>query len=143
MCGSQSLLFRWICSAGYSYDGKLNGTQMIYRACCQRFGIEPEASLAALVPPLADNLLDSAGITQPWPLAKHLIQQVYDIAADDARLREQARLARAGQVDFGTAFDQLRKHYPRRREFHNYQVSLPGEAEAARQWLGVLGFGCV
>lgn len=129
--------------AGYSYDGKLNGTEIVYRACCQHFGIDPQASLAALVPPLADNLLDTAGLSEPWPLAKHLIKQVYDIAADDARLREQARLARAGEVDFASAFDQLRKHYPRRREFHNYQVHLPAEAAAARQWLRVLGFVCV
>ena len=129
--------------AGYSYDGKLNGTEMIYRACCDHFGFVPQASLAALVPPLQDNQLDTAGITQPWPLAKHLIQQVYGIAADDARLREQAKRARAGELHFGSAFDGLRKHYPVRREFHNYQVQLPADAQAARHWLSVLGFHCV
>lgn len=128
--------------AGYSYDGKLNGTEMIYQACCKAFAVAPEASLAELVPPLAHNQLDTAGLTHPWELAKHLIKQAYSIADDDTRLREQASLARAGEVVFGEAFDQLRKHYPRRREFHNYQVVLPPAAEAARQWLSVLGFRC-
>lgn len=129
--------------AGYSYDGKLNGTAMIYQACCKHIGVAPQADLSELVPPLDDNLLDTAGLTQPWPLAKHLIKQVYDIAADDARLREQAQLARAGNSEFGAGFDHLRKHYPRRREFHNYQVRLSAQAEAARHWLTVLGFRCV
>lgn len=130
--------------AGYSYDGKLNGTEMIYQACCHHFGLEPKASLAQLVPALQDNrLLAPDGLT-PWELARVLIKQVYDIAADDARLRELA--ARAGEADFGKGFDDQRKHYPRRREFHNYEVHLhqvSGDASAAAHWLTTLGFHCV
>ncbi len=132
--------------AGYSYDGKLNGTEMIYQACCQHFGLEPKASLAQLVPPLEDNrLLAPDGLT-PWALARVLIKQVYDIAADDARLRELASRARVGEAEFGKGFDEQRKHYPRRREFHNYEVHLhqvSGDAEAAAHWLTTLGFRCV
>ncbi len=132
--------------AGYSYDGKLNGTEMIYQACCQHFGLEATASLPQLVPPLEDNILVAPDGLTPWELAKLLIKQVYDIAADDARLRDLARRARAGEADFAKGFDEQRKHYPRRREFHNYQVELhqvSGDAGAAKHWLTTLGFHCV
>src|SRR5690606_15543188 len=44
--------------AGYSYDGKLKGTEMIYQALCQHLQRAPERSLQQLVPPLADNQLN-------------------------------------------------------------------------------------
>jgi len=128
--------------AGYSYDGKLNGTEMIYQACCRAFGIESQASLASLVPPLENNqLLVDAG-SDIWANTKTLIKQVYDIAGDDARLRELAAQARAGKADFGLGFDHLRKHYPTRREFHNYCVSNANE-QHLKAWLQVLGFNAI
>lgn len=129
--------------AGYSYDGKLNGTEMIYRACAKRLGIEATKKMSDLVQPLADNKLDAGSETDPWLLAKKLILQVYNIASDDARIREQAAAAQRGEVVFAEAFDQLRKNYPRRREFHNYYVQLSDNATQAREWLQVLGFKCL
>lgn len=133
--------------AGYSYDGKLNGTEMIYQALCTHLDKTPQASLAQLVPSLENNLLTIdhtiASQSSVFQIAQSLIKQVYDIAADDARLRDLARQARNGQAHFAEGFDGLRKHYPKRREFHNYQVSLPGLADADKQWLQVLGFNCV
>ncbi|OZY84647.1 erythronate-4-phosphate dehydrogenase [Cellvibrio mixtus] len=133
--------------AGYSYDGKLNGTDMIYQALCKHMDKTPQASLTQLVPPLENNRLtiDDAIASQAsvFQIAQSLIKQVYDIAADDARLRDLARQARSGQAHFAEGFDGLRKHYPKRREFHNYQVSLPGFSETDKQWLQVLGFNCV
>jgi erythronate-4-phosphate dehydrogenase len=96
---------------------------------------------------LENNLLrvDEAIVAQRdvFQIAKALIKQVYDIAADDARLRAVARQARAGELNFAEGFDGLRKHYPKRREFHNYRVSLPGLGDADKNWLKVLGFNCV
>src|SRR5690606_15938313 len=43
--------------AGYSYDGKLNGTEMIYQALCRHLTQEPQSSLNVLVPPLTNNQL--------------------------------------------------------------------------------------
>lgn len=133
--------------AGYSYDGKLNGTEMIYRALCQHLDQLPQASLAQLVPPLENNLLSvdetlvqSGDIFQ---IAQALIKQVYDIAADDAGLRYLAQQARCGETNFAEGFDALRKHYPKRREFHNYQVTLGDISPADKEWLQVLGFHCV
>lgn len=133
--------------AGYSYDGKLNGTEMIYQALCRHLDKSPRSSLTALVPPLAHNQLhvDEKIVkhTSVFNIVKALIKQVYDIAADDARLRELATQAYAGEVVFGVGFDSLRKHYPVRREFHNYQVHVENITEADKKWLQVLGFHCV
>lgn len=133
--------------AGYSYDGKLNGTAMIYQALCHHLDKNPQSSLGDLVPPLENNQLRIDESTEQhdniFNIAQELIKQVYDIAADDARLRAVARQALAGQIVFGEGFDGLRKHYPVRREFHNYQVHLENISDADKQWLQVLGFRCV
>lgn len=130
--------------AGYSYDGKLNGTELVYQALCKHLDTPPQASLSALVAPLADNQLRVDDESQSiFQIAQSLIKQVYDIAADDARLRATARNALAGEINFGEGFDYLRKHYPKRREFHNYQVHLESVTEADKHWLQVLGFRCV
>ena len=133
--------------AGYSYDGKLNGTEMIYQALCRHIDKKPKSSLGALVPPLVNNQLyidekiDKG--TSIFNTAQALVKQVYDIAADDMRLRTLAKQAIAGDIIFGEGFDGLRKHYPVRREFHNYQVHLESIKDTDKQWLQVLGFHCV
>lgn len=133
--------------AGYSYDGKLNGTDLIYRAFCRHINETPQVSLSQLVPALENNRLLIEGATvvggDIFKIAQALIKQVYDIAADDARLRDLSRQAFAGEVNFAEGFDGLRKHYPKRREFHNYEVALNGITDTDKQWLQVLGFHCV
>lgn len=125
--------------AGYSYDGKLKGTEMIYEAFCRHFDIEPQVSLASLVPPLEDNLcyLRDGDL---WEAVKVLIAEIYPIAADDAALRQLATTAGTDDQAFGAGFDALRKHYPVRREFHNYVVHLAAHQAAAADWLHALGF---
>jgi len=125
--------------AGYSYDGKLKGTEMIYHALCKHLKRPPELLINDLVPPLANNQLLTSANQTTWAQVKQLIAQVYSIAEDDQRLRELAQRARKGEDNFGVGFDGLRKHYPTRREFHNYQVV--GADHKTAEWLSVLGFG--
>jgi len=125
--------------AGYSYDGKLKGTEMIYQALCKHLNRPAELSIKDLVPSLANNQLDVAEEKTTWEQVKRLIEQVYSIADDDKRLRALAARARKGEDNFAIGFDGLRKHYPVRREFHNYQVS--GADAKTAEWLSVLGFG--
>jgi erythronate-4-phosphate dehydrogenase len=125
--------------AGYSYDGKLKGTEMIYQALCKHLKRAPELLIKDLVPPLANNQLLTTANQTTWVQVKQLIAEVYSIAEDDQRLRELAQRARKGEENFGIGFDGLRKHYPTRREFHNYQVV--GADRKTAEWLSVLGFG--
>ncbi|WP_347330928.1 4-phosphoerythronate dehydrogenase [Marinimicrobium locisalis] len=124
--------------AGYSYDGKMQGTFMIYEALCRHLGRTPEKDLSALRPSVADPQRHWAG-GEPWPAIQRLVPQVYDITEDDRQLRELAERADRGEADFAKGFDRLRKEYPKRREFGNYRVT--GDySEEARVRLEALGF---
>jgi erythronate-4-phosphate dehydrogenase len=127
--------------AGYSYDGKLKGTEMIYQALCRHLQRAPERSLQQLVPPLVDNQLQVTD-GDVWSVTKQLVKQVYDIAADDLALRQLAEKCGNDSVLFGQGFDALRKHYPVRREFHNYQLVFPANAavDLLASRLTALGF---
>ncbi|MDQ2075246.1 4-phosphoerythronate dehydrogenase [Marinimicrobium sp. ABcell2] len=125
--------------AGYSYDGKITGTAMIYNALCQQLGIEPERNLEQLLPPVAQNRL-RVSAKDGWLAQRALIPQIYAIAEDDRRLRELAQRAEQGQEDFAKGFDRLRKQYPIRREFGNYQLEFESGAEASAERLAALGF---
>ncbi len=92
--------------AGYSLEGKLRGTQMIYDALCQEFDVTPKQSMQRLLP---DNLyLWSELKDNPDRLSKF-----YDIQQDDKQLR--GKIA-DGQVS-ANDFDQLRRDYHLRREW--------------------------
>jgi len=110
--------------AGHSYEGKLNGTLMVYAAACRFLGRPPTfAPEQYLPPPLLPQIAFPCGQT-PWDAYHQLVAAIYDIAADDARLREtQAH---------PEAFDTLRRHYPIRREFATTCVTDIPSPHAAR-----------
>lgn len=94
--------------AGYTLEGKLRGTQMVYEAFCDVFKIEITQCMDNLLPnnPLHWQSLQS-DFTQ--------LASYYDIAEDGQRLPQ--RLNTAMQKVAGKDFDGLRKHYPLRREW--------------------------
>lgn len=123
--------------AGYSYDGKLKGTEMIYRALCSHLQVAPCESLGSLVPPLEnDGLLLPPGL-EGWNAVKEAVKKAYDIAADDRALRQ---LASDDGRSLGQGFDRLRKEYPIRREFHNYRIEGQHPSSTTLHWLAALGF---
>jgi erythronate-4-phosphate dehydrogenase len=96
--------------AGYSADGKIRGTEMIYQACCEFLAVQPVWSSA-------DVTFEKPRITVSLSTDPEVRQQVldaYDIETDSARLK--AILA-VPDAEIGQYFDYLRKHYPVRREF--------------------------
>jgi erythronate-4-phosphate dehydrogenase len=124
--------------AGYSFDGKLAGTMMIYRAACKFLGVEP-----AWQPP--DDLpgpthpvieIEPAGLSEQ-EVVRLAVRHAYDIEWDDAALRQIADHPAKAQ---GAYFDRLRKQYPVRREFAAGKVRLAGKAGRAGDILRGLGF---
>jgi len=120
--------------AGYSYDGKVNGTRMIFEAACRHFGLDltwdPSGRLpepAPAVIPLGDLRGEAA--------CRAAVRVAYDIRRDDTALRETLNLPPGER---GAAFDRLRKEYPVRREFAAFTVT--GGAEDDRRLLQRLGF---
>jgi len=110
--------------AGYSLEGKLNGTDLVYRAACRFFGVEPIWRAVAAAPPRPEGLplrgfmrgdaelqhLDREGIAA----LADAVAAVYPVLRDDEALR---RTAGMDAAERGRAFDLLRKTYPTRREF--------------------------
>jgi erythronate-4-phosphate dehydrogenase len=110
--------------AGYSLEGKLNGTAMIYRAACAFLGVEPAWDPASTLPPRGPGLpiagfgegeaafagLDRGGVAE----LAGMVAAVYPILRDDEALRKTVGMS---ETERGKAFDVLRKTYPVRREF--------------------------
>jgi len=114
--------------AGHSFEGKVMGTVMIYHAVCRFLGIKPTwlpevrlPSADQLPPPLVPEIsLDPAGLSEEAALWR-IVRTVYDIEADDRRLRAGAAMDPKTR---GEHFEQLRKNYPIRREFRFTRVKL-------------------
>ena len=118
--------------AGYSLDGKLNGTDQIYRAACEFIGVTPQWQIEKALPAITEPAirLDENLETNEKKLDA-LIKRVYDITADDRRLRAVLNMQADERARY---FDDLRRKYPIRREFHNYVVKLSsGENDLADQ----------
>ena len=94
--------------AGYTVEGKLRGTQIIYDALCEKLSVTPTQSMHALLP--LNMFLWSELKAHPDRLIKF-----YDIMQDDASLRNKIA---DGQVN-GADFDQLRRDYHLRREWQS------------------------
>ncbi|GLR62582.1 4-phosphoerythronate dehydrogenase [Marinospirillum insulare] len=120
--------------AGYSLEGKSRGTEMLYQAWCMHLGIEPEVTLAELLPvPPVDLLsLDTAcGVEEACRRAAHLCYHP---------LNDSWRLLKALKTNAASAgvYQALRKNYPIRREFSSLKVKAANPEQASA--LKALGF---
>jgi erythronate-4-phosphate dehydrogenase len=127
--------------AGYSFDGKVAGTMMIYLAACAYFNQPASWSLPTDLPgprnPLVE--IDTADLSDQ-DIARLAVQHAYDIEWDDAALR---LISDHPPDEQGIYFDGLRKHYAVRREFPAGSVRLAGDRPAAAKMLAGLGFKVV
>ncbi|WP_027853949.1 4-phosphoerythronate dehydrogenase PdxB [Marinobacterium litorale] len=96
--------------AGYSLDGKIRGSWMLYQAYCRWLGVDACRSLASVLPPPAVAGLELAAGFDP----ADAMRLVYDPFRDDRQLRKTLNRTDPEQR---AAFDLLRRHYPVRREF--------------------------
>ena len=123
--------------AGYSLDGKLRGTEMIYRAACEFFGQAGQWRAADSLPAAAVIEIAETENLSFAALLHRTVSACYDICADDARLRSMLALPADAQPAF---FDRLRKEYPVRREFSETAVLLDPALDGLEQVLRGLGF---
>lgn len=118
--------------AGYSADGKANGTTMSVRTVAGVLGLPLTSWTASGIPAPSQSLefeLDASGKTRQQVLSEALLH-TYDVASDSDALR----------ADLG-AFEKLRGDYPIRREPTAFTVRLRNAAPEVAQSLGKLGFG--
>jgi erythronate-4-phosphate dehydrogenase len=101
--------------AGYSFDGKVAGTEMIYHSLCNHLNVEPTVTKRQVLPELDVPTLHWSGNRFPGDIYSY-IRQSYDILNDDKIFR----FNQLNSVAPGEEFDKQRKTYPVRREFGNY-----------------------
>jgi len=110
--------------AGYLFDGKVLGTTMVYDAFVEHFGLPHVWDSEVVLSGAGEDHLDlnppafDEGETS-WLFA--LVQQMYDVVADDARMRKLPDLPPDEQ---GAYFTALRKNYPRRRTFSRFNLPV-------------------
>ena len=129
--------------AGYSLEGKLNGTGMVYAAACRFLGVAPSWSVEAAAPPTnVPSVTEIAGGRHDEDVLADVVLAVYPILRDDEALRATAAFETAARdaTARGRTFDDLRKTYPTRREFRHTTVSVPGASAALLGSLRTLQF---
>lgn len=116
--------------AGYSRDGKANGTSMSIRALSKFFklGINNWRCTGVELPPTLDIFIDGTGKSTQQILAEAIFA-TYDIRKDDQRLRDSV----------GT-FEKQRGDYPVRREFPTFRIFCKINNIKAIHKLNQLGF---
>ena len=107
--------------AGYSTDGKANGTTASVRAVARTLNI-PE--LFEWTPAQIPEPLEAREI--PYRSVRELVLHTYDPRRDSGALKKES-----------DKFEELRGSYPIRREFHAFTVTnVPDEKKALLQSLG-------
>lgn len=109
--------------AGHSYDGKVRGTIMLYDALLAFLNQESQWDTSL---PFAPGPDDHLILSPPDPSLSEvawlndLVKQMYDITADDQRIR---KLLHQPYDEQGPYFSRLRQQYPRRRAFSLHSIS--------------------
>lgn len=110
--------------AGYSFEGKVNGTYAVYKAVCEHFSTEPLWDYADV---MGEQPQYSVSMKQGFE--ENILEAVrlnYDVRDDDRRLR----LALESD-DIGASFDSLRRNYRKRREFPHSILSCGPDAQVS------------
>lgn len=116
--------------AGYSADGKANGTAMSVQALSRYFNLGVDDWEAAEIP-CPQNLIINIKCKgkNDDNIVNEAILATYNILDDDARLRNSVE-----------TFEKQRGDYPLRREFHAYEVMLSEKRTEAENRLRNLRF---
>ncbi|MFP4163795.1 MAG: 4-phosphoerythronate dehydrogenase [Chitinispirillaceae bacterium] len=104
--------------AGYSLDGKLRGTEMIYESMCAFFFKTPSWSARFCSLCTETEQVDLTSSENPLYDA---VQSAYPIMEDDEQFRQIFSIQKDQQARF---FEELRKDYPKRLEFPHFTVTL-------------------
>ena len=116
--------------AGYSTDGKANGTSIVVWALSAYFDLPLADWTPAEIPPPPQPYIsidcDGKNIEE---IVRRAVFHSYNIMEDDIKLRfDPAR------------FEKIRGEYPLRREFNAYIIKLTGATAEIRKILETMGF---
>jgi len=116
--------------AGYSKDGKANGTSMSIQAVSRFFGLGIDDWQAQQVDLPTETTIALDGLNLPEEeILSRAVLATYNIRTDDAAFRKNTDL-----------FEKLRGDYPVRREYPVYTIHAANMAETTLDTLKSLGF---
>jgi erythronate-4-phosphate dehydrogenase len=122
--------------AGYSLEGKMQGTEMVYQALCQFLGLPIRKKAGQFLPEPAVSKVSFTSSAEEDDAIRTALRVCYDPRRDDARLR----LAMRGNPEQrALAFDRLRRDYPVRRECSSLKVQLKGTSKSLQDSFRALG----
>jgi len=123
--------------AGYSLEGKVQGTEMIYQALCRFLGLPVRKKAGQFLPEPPMSKVSFTGNAAEDAALRIALRACYDPRQDDARFR----LAMRGAEDQrGENFDRLRRDYPVRRECSSLKVQLKGSSKSLHDSFRAIGF---
>jgi erythronate-4-phosphate dehydrogenase len=130
----------WIATphvAGYSLEGKVQGSELIYQALSRFMGLPVRKQAGQFLPEAALSKLSFTSAADEMDAANVAILCCCDPRRDDARFRRTLSLP---ADERGRAFDRLRREYPVRREFSSLKIQLKGTSKSAQETFRALGF---
>jgi erythronate-4-phosphate dehydrogenase len=117
--------------AGYSADGKANGTALSVRALSTFFDLPLTAWYPELMPgPLNERELKKDNHESPIAFLERAVLHTYNILTDNYLLRKDP-----------ANFEKIRNYYPVRREFNAYSIQPGFLTTTEKVKFGKLGFG--
>ncbi|GHD46271.1 4-phosphoerythronate dehydrogenase [Marinobacter persicus] len=123
--------------AGYSLEGKVRGTEMIYQALSKHLGLPVRKKAGQFLPEPPLSKLTFTSTADEQKALRTALRVCYDPRADDVQLR----LAMNGDAgERAEAFDGLRKNYPVRRECSSLKVQLKGAGRSMQESFKAVGF---
>lgn len=120
--------------AGYSADGKMRGTKMIYDAACAFFFSKPTWQIPENHISEVVKQIDVCSSAQPVTDA---VLNAYSIGQDHKSLSEIVEMEKTEQGKF---FDNLRRNYPGRREFPHFLIKCSPAQKREAKIISELGF---
>lgn len=119
--------------AGYSTDGKANGTAAAVRELSKFFNLPLTLWYPEDIPPPADPVIRINANDDNENILRKAVNHTYKIAEDDIKLRLRP-----------SDFEKLRGDYPLRREFNAYTILLEGDYKTvAGEFLKKTGFNLI
>jgi erythronate-4-phosphate dehydrogenase len=119
--------------AGYSTDGKANGTAMIVNALSKIFNLPVVNWYPEVIPqPHIHEIVINAKNKDPEDVIREAVLLTYNISEDDIKLRFSP-----------SDFEKQRGEYPVRREFPSFIINLTGGTKKIQKILEDLGFRVV
>ena len=116
--------------AGYSTDGKANGTSMVVNSLTKYFNLPSENWYPSDVPPPASPYISiDCNNKSDEEIIREAVIHTYNIDKDNSMLRISIQ-----------NFEKLRGDYPVRREFTSYTINLKDGTEKVLQTMKSIGF---